>query len=377
MNHSFDTVVIGAGPAGMGCGIILQKNKHNVCVIDKAVFPRSKTCAGLVTGKTYDLISSLFDDADTDELFCFTAGSVKICDKTGVLSETPIGNKARLVNRMEFDNALVEKYKALGGRMFEGEKNISIDYENDRVILSSGDTVSYNYLVFADGALSMFHKRIKVDRRKLAFGIEAYVPSSKLYTDSVDLYFDYVKNGYLWVFPHGETVCVGVSNLYDKKTDLKKIIADFLRSNGVDPDTQRYIGAFLPYGYAVPQNKLPDNVMLVGDAGGFTDPISGEGLYMALRTGMLAADALSSSKPKVEYLESVKPLISVVRHGKRVQRLFFSSAIQKMFLDKVRNKTRFVGYYYDNMVDYYRYDYRGFRKLIRDYKRKRANSLPG
>lgn len=370
MDQHFDTVIIGAGPAGMGCGIVLQKNHHNVFMIDKAVFPRNKTCAGLVTGKTYRLIKELFVGDDIDNLFCCTAEAVKLYRKTELLASAPIKNIARLVDRIDFDNALVEKYKALGGMTLEGERNIRIEYENNRIILSSGDSVSYKNLVFADGALSLSHKLIKFDKRKMAFGIEAYVPSDQFSTDSVDLYFDCIDDGYLWVFPHGNTVCIGVANMYNKDTDYKKILSDFLTSIGVDPDKQHYTGAFLPYGYVIPQEKLPKNVILVGDAGGFTDPISGEGLYMALKTGMLAAEALADTDPKAVYMNSVKPIASIVQEGKKVQKIFFSSAVQKVFLKKVIGKERLVSYFYDNMVDEYNYDYGNIRKMYGDYQHK-------
>ncbi len=368
MNHSFDTVIIGAGPAGMGCAIILQKNDHKVCVIDKAVFPRNKTCAGLVTGKTFKLINMLFDNEEVDGLFCYTSSFIKLYRGNQLLVEAPIKNSARLVDRIDFDNSLVEKYKSLGGRILEGERNISVDYDQNRVVLSNGDIIGYNHIVFADGALSISHKLLKVDKRKLAFGIEAYVPSEQFDTSSVDIYFDCIEDGYLWAFPHGKTVCVGAANMYNKSTDYKKTVSDFLRSNGVDPEKQRYVGAFLPYGYVVNQEKLPDNAILAGDAGGFTDPISGEGLYMALRTGMLAADALSSSEPKKAYLKSIQPVMSIVKNGKKAQKLFFNSGVQKTFLKKVQDKRDLVAYFYDNMVDEYRYDYRSVGKMYSDYK---------
>ncbi|MBQ3284091.1 MAG: FAD-dependent oxidoreductase [Ruminococcus sp.] len=370
MDQHFDTVIIGAGPAGMGCGITLQKDHHNVCVIDKAVFPRNKTCAGLVTGKTYRLIKELFDGEEFDSLFCCTADTVKLYRKTELLASAPIKNSARLVNRIEFDNALVERYKALGGIILEGERNIVIDYENHCVILSNGDHIGFQNIIFADGALSLSHHLLKFDKMEMAFGIEAYVPSEQFNTDSVDLYFDCIDDGYLWVFPHGETVCIGVANMYNKEIDYKKILTDFLEDIGVDPNKQHYTGAFLPYGYVIPQEKLPKNVILVGDAGGFTDPISGEGLFMALKTGMLAAEALADTDPKAAYLNSVKPIASIVKEGKKVQKIFFSSAVQKVFLKKVIGKNGLVGFFYDNMVDEYNYDYKNIRKMYGDYKQK-------
>lgn len=368
MDHRFDTLIIGAGPAGMGCGITLQKAGHSVCVIDRSVFPRNKTCAGLVTGKTLGLIKEIFDGEDVEGLFCYVTDSIKLYRKTDLLAEGEIKNGARLVNRIDFDNALVERYKSLGGKIMVGERNIRVDYENNRVVLIGGDTVSYDNIVFADGALSLSHKLLKFDKRKMAFGVEAYVPSDQFSTDSVDLYFDCIDDGYVWVFPHNDTVCVGAANLYNKKTDYMKVIRDFLSSIGVDPQIQSFKGAFLPYGYVVPQNELPDNVILTGDAAGFTDPISGEGLYMALDSGIIAARSLSSQDPKRTYLESVKPIISIVKSGQKVQKLFFSSAVQKVFMKKVKGKNGLVSYFYENMVDDYIYDYDHVTKLFSDYK---------
>lgn len=369
MELYFDTVIIGAGPAGMSCSITLQKNHHQVCVIDKAVFPRNKTCAGLVTSKTLELIKALFDDTQVDKLFCCTADRIKLYRGTQLLTDSPIKNHAHLVNRIDFDNALVEKYKSLDGKILEGEHNIIIDYANNSIILSGGDIIRYHHLVFADGALSLSHKLIDFDKKEMAFGIEAYVPADQFNNTSVDIYFDCVDGGYLWAFPHSDTVCIGVAGLYVKRIDYRKILSDFLESLGIDPVKQKYTGAFLTYGYVIPQEKMPDNVILIGDAGGFTDPISGEGLYMALKTGMLAADSLSADQPKEVYLESVKPIASVVKNGKKVQSIFFSSVVQKLFLKKVKGKNDLVSYFYDNMVDEYRYDYRHIEKLYQDYKK--------
>lgn len=367
---TYDTVIIGAGPAGMGCAVSLIKSGKTPCVIDKAVFPRNKTCAGLVTAKTERLIRQLLSDDHYDDVFCNSADSIKLFQKSSELVEAPLSRPVHLVDRIDFDNALVDRYKSLGGTILEGERGFSVDYDNNRVTLSDGSEIGYNTIVFADGALSMAHKNLKVDKGRMALGIEAYVPSDRTDINSVNIYFDYLKDGYMWAFPHSDTVCFGAANLFKKGVDYKALFIGFLNDLGVDYSGVKFIGAFLPYGYIVPQEKLPRNVILVGDAAGFADPISGEGLYMALQSGIYAAEAMQTDDPKNSYLKKVKPIIETVKDGAKVQKLFFSTAVQKTFLNKVKGKKGLVSYFFENQVDEYKYAYRDIRKLYGDYKNR-------
>lgn len=371
MKYNYKTIVIGAGPAGAACGITLQKQGVKNCVLDKAVFPRSKTCAGLVTGKTYRIIERLFDSNAPQELFCFTSGEVRLFSKTKLLVAAPIEHPVRLVNRSEFDNALARRYQSLGGELKQGEQGYAIDYSNNRITLKSGDVLTYETLVFADGALSLAHKLTKVPREKLAFGVEVYVPAQQLDVKSIDLYFDYLDNGYVWVFPHGDTVCVGAANQYRKGVDYQKILQTVLRDLRVDAQGVKTIGAFLPYGYVVDQKKLPQNVLLAGDAGGFADPISGEGLYMSMQTGIYAARCVGAASPKKEYLQSVKPLQQLVADGRKAQKLFYTPAIHEKLFRRVKGNSRFVSFYFENQVDDYHYTYRQMKQLYDAYKSKR------
>ena len=233
MAVKYDTVVIGAGPSGSACGITLQRRGIKNCLIDKAVFPRHKTCAGLVTGKTYKLINKLFGENDTACLFCDSSSEIRLFKRKKELVTAQIKNPVRLVKRRDFDNELVKRYKALGGELFEGKRILRIDYGSNKIKLKSGKAIEYKNLIFADGALSLAHKKLNFGKSKLAFGIEAYIPKEQLDTDSIDIYFEYIDGGYIWVFPHGDTVCAGAVNQFKKGVDYKSILSGFLADIGV------------------------------------------------------------------------------------------------------------------------------------------------
>lgn len=368
MERFYDTVIIGAGPAGSACGITLQKSGAKNCVIDKAVFPRHKTCAGLVTGKTLKLINELLSERDNSALFCDEAQKVRLFRKTKLLAEGDIKNPVHITKRTVFDNALAEEYINLGGTLLQGKKIVSVDEKNNRVTLSDGTAINYKTLVYADGALSLSRKLPKADKPKLAFGIEVFVSKEVFFTECVDLYFDYLKDGYVWVFPHGDTVCIGAGGDFVRDKDYKKMLRGVLKDMGIDTDGLKYHGAFLPYGDLPSQKKLPDNILLIGDAGGFADPISGEGLYMALQTGIYAAKAVMTADPKKRYLESVQSLQRIVKDGRHAQKLFYSPLVYKNVMKKLNGNGKIVSFYFDNMVEEYRYEYRDLGKLRKDYR---------
>ena len=364
--------MIGGGPAGMSCGIFLQKAGKESCVIDKAVFPRDKTCGGLITAKTYKLLSLIFENEDMESLFANNVPAVTIYDRNTPLVRAETGTGSRLVHRLTFDNALMQKYKELGGTVFENEKDYVIDYADNKVTLSNGDTISYKYLVFADGFFSRSQKIAGIGRpASSAFGVETVLPAGSLTEDSIGLHFGYVKEGYIWVFPCGDSFCVGAAGDIRNNADVKGILLRFLDEIGIDAQGVRLQAAFLPYGSIIPQEKLPDNILLVGDAGGFADPISGEGIYFALETGMLASQALCGSKPKKTYLESIKPIVRIIKQGKSLREYFYKPSTQKLFIGHVKGNEAFLRYFFDHQIaEYgYEYSYSQMLKLYNDYKK--------
>ena len=373
--YYYDNLIIGGGPAGMSCGIFLRKAGAQCCVIEKALFPRDKTCGGLVTEKSYRLIRMIFENDNLDSLFSNTVSDVTVYDHNTPLVRSEVDKKLRLAHRLVFDNALVQKYKALDGIILENESGYTIDYANNRLLLANGDTVHYKYLIFADGFLSQSHKLINYDRSAAcAFGIEAMLPSGSLAEDSTALHFGYIKDGYIWVFPYGDCICAGAAGSPSPDIDYKAVLLNFLNDCGADTRDIRLQGAFLPYGGIIPQENLPNNVLLAGDAGGFADPISGEGIYFALKTGMLAAQALLSGSPKSSYLKAIRPVIRTIKQGAFLRDKFYRPQMQKHFLDHIKGNCVFLKFFFDHEVAEYEYGYNHMFKLYSDYRKEKALS---
>lgn len=107
----------------------------------------------------------------------------------------------------------------------------------------------------------------------------------------------------------------------------------FLASLGLDGKSYEMKGAYLPYGKVVCQERGQDDVILIGDAAGYADPITGEGLYFALKSGTVAAETIASGAKNLRksYLHAMKQSVKTIRQGKLLQRIFYRPTMQKRF----------------------------------------------
>lgn len=370
MKKNCDAVVIGGGPAGISCGITLQKNGVSNCVLDRATFPRDKTCGGLLTEKSFALLKNLFECEDgqsPDHLYLSKVKRIMICNGTKKLVSAKLNSTLYQTKRIYFDNELVKYYRSIGGELYEGAVDYSIDYDRNVVTLANGDEIGYRYLVGADGANSGIRRHFGIKDDAPAFCVETFVPKADVdHPDILSINFGIVNYGYLWVFPVGDEFCIGLGNRFDKSLDYPAILKDFLAQIGTTKE-YRIKGAFVPCGGLADQSKTPDNVLLVGDAGGLVDPLHEEGLYAALFSGIKAAQTIAVGKGKPEYLASIEKLTRGAIDGNRFQRKFFAPDIQKKFKFILRGRRGFLRFYCDHQLAWYEYSYREIRQMLKDY----------
>ncbi|MBE5847859.1 MAG: geranylgeranyl reductase family protein [Lachnospiraceae bacterium] len=361
---NYKVVIVGAGPAGVSAAYHLAKKGVNCCLIDKCTFPRFKLCGGLLTEKTINLLKEYNFD-DWESVIKNKVNKVNIFSKGNRIVTVETKRYFYLVDREEFDNWLLNKYIKLGGALRLGEKveKISLDKKE---LITSKETITFEYLIGADGAKGITSKLIKRKAIPYAFGLETEVPTvlSKGNLDSIDLDVSVACDGYSWRFPKGETTMFGVACSYKKNNSCLDLAKTVL------PKGAKVKGAFLPYGGGVKTVVDKNGLLLVGDAAGFVDSVTGEGTYYALKSGEIAAESFAHENPLNWYKKNIGYIIKGVNKSWRLIKLFYK--FRNTILQIAKNHHRFVGFVCDNQVAIQKCDYSIF-KMLYFYKKGEKN----
>lgn len=292
-DQPYDLLILGGGPAGSAAAMTAVKAGLKVCAIDKASFPRDKLCGGLFTGRSRahyqtifgrDLDPALFEDRHA---ISFHMGGKPM----GCIENAP---PMYLTMRWDLDAHLLQLAQDAGAEIRQGTRVARIDIPGSKVILADGTHVRYRMLVGADGVTSPVARALfgrAFDADTIGFALEKEMPPEPdpdiARTVRVD--FGAADWGYGWSFPKRSSTIVGVGGVQRLNPDMKARLvryADHLGQGAADGMK----GHFLPFGdYKTRPGR--GNVMLVGDAAGFVDPITGEGIAYALRSGQMAAMA--------------------------------------------------------------------------------------
>ena len=174
-----------------------------------------------------------------------------------------------------------------------------------------GDKFRCQFLIGADGAGSVVARSFSLLPSKTeanGIGLQSEIPYERV-TEMpeedrrrVHLDFGRVPNGYGWVFPKKEVLSVGIGGVFrgGEKVNLQPYFTGFLKDLKLikEEKVERVMGHRLPCFYNENSRLARENVLLVGDAAYLMDPLTGEGIYYAIRSGMLAAEAILQSKEK-------------------------------------------------------------------------------
>jgi flavin-dependent dehydrogenase len=307
--RSAEIAIIGAGPAGAHLATRLASEGRGVVLFDpKGAW--EKPCGGGVPTRALREFGFILES---------TSYPRKLVRRITMIS--PLGRRVSLTLDEPFAvysrrilNGLVLDRAIQAGAEFVRESVCEFSRNGDGWAISTdaGNLYRAKFLVGADGAASFTRRRLvgifpKQDLA-LAFGYNVDCGDKRSYSDETDSEMDEVIirfprdfTGYLWAFPRPGVMNFGVASKLGERTSdqLRALLGDFVADyyGGVMPaaESLTFFGAKIPTLDLASWRDLQtigEGWALIGDAAGFADPITGEGIYYSFKSADLLADAL-------------------------------------------------------------------------------------
>jgi len=317
-----DVVVVGAGPAGAAAAITLAQAGRDVVVVDRARFPRDKTCGDGLTAGALRLLDGLGLDPSSVASW-LGVDDVVVRSPSGYTARFPLprdrGSFAVVARRADLDSALLDVARAAGAKVLDGHACTGATLHDDRVTVDVAGVgpVQARYAIGADGMWSPLRKALGAGEAGYLGEWHAFrqylrgvAPAAK------DLFVWFEPDllpGYAWSFPLPDgraNVGFGIQRSASphgpgsvRVQDMKALWPEILARPhvravlGPDAEPESAHRAW-PIPARIDRATLAmGRALFVGDAAAATDPMTGEGIAQALLTGMLAATAIDEAGP--------------------------------------------------------------------------------
>ena len=320
----FDLIVAGGGPAGSAAAQAAALRGLDVLILEKSEFPRYKPCGGALSRKALSLLDHTLPQWIQERNI--TGARVHYED---LLLERHRGyDITLLINRSAFDQHLLDR-ALLSGAEAKTEKVLGFRDAGECVHIQTKEGIyKSRFLVIASGCQDGLKREISGRERRKSNGvclvseIEAEEEGiSERLGRALDIHFGVAGGGYGWIFPHRGYYSVGIGGLCSRLHHPRQVMRRFLKENGFSEE-ERLSGHIIPQG-GNKRRVARGRVLLAGDAAGFVDPFTGEGIYYALASGKIAGEMVGDA-PATSLARSYESRIEKEFGGDLRYALFFS-----------------------------------------------------
>lgn len=319
--RSADVIVVGAGPAGCASALLLAERGHRVLVLERAEFPRPKLCGEYLSPETARILDRLGVLKAVDKAGAVPLRGMKITapDGTVLLADYPTQapwrgyrDHALALPRLVFDQILLEQVKASAAEVRERHRVTDLLLEGDQVVGVAGlDAEGRAFearaqvVIAADGRNSVVANRLGLVRphRLRRFALLTHVEGIEGFDEHGEIYVDPPDYAILNPLAPGKvnlSLVVPLDHVAPYRGRLETFffarlrLLDHLRPRLSGMRPLGPVGALGPLAYRMAPPSC-GGVLLVGDAAGFYDPFTGEGIYTALRSAELASEVIHAA----------------------------------------------------------------------------------
>jgi geranylgeranyl reductase family protein len=298
MSERWDLLVVGAGPAGAAAaiGALWMQPELRVLLLDRADFPRDKSCGDGIAPHAIDLLTAHGVTGLVDE--CVPVGRLTL--SLGDASASRLMQRpAWVIPRELFDARLVAAAERAGAvRRVHRVRNVGAGPTEGTVLVD--DDLTASVVVGADGAGSLVARSLGAPAGSSALAIRGYAPTpARRRGEQVIVFGQTRQPSYAWSFDRGDGLAnVGYGELLTAarpRPSRALLLAQLERLlPGAAEGAQRWRGHHLPlstWGWRPGDGP----VLLAGDAAGLVNPMTGEGIYYAVLTGLLAGRAAAAA----------------------------------------------------------------------------------
>jgi flavin-dependent dehydrogenase len=334
MSTQAPVAIIGGGPAGALAASLLGAGGKNVLLFDEKL-AWEKPCGGGLTHKALEQYPFLTEAGNG-------GNPIEDCELI-----SPSGQRVRF--QMQHPVAIFSREK-LNRLVLERALCAGVKVCNERVTRIAGNPGDWqlettrgeyeaSYLVLAAGARNPFRSQFlsPIPPSDLMVTAGYFIPGC---TSLMQIQFLKGITGYIWVFPRTDHVSAGVAGKMGEisTAELRRVLEQWLEENGFGLDGARFYSHILPSFRLHTFEALEacgDGWAMIGDSAGLVDPITGEGLYYALRSAELCAQALLADKPEDYRVRLQDEVLGELKLAARVSKRFYSGQI---FGDSVLEK---------------------------------------
>jgi flavin-dependent dehydrogenase len=339
MNGQHPIAIVGGGPAGALAGARLAEGGKDVLLFDEKL-AWEKPCGGGLTHKALKLYPFLENAGKESN----SIGHCELISPSGLRVRFNMKHPVAIFSRLALNGLLLERARRARAC---GRDGGTVDIRHERVtlidridrdwrLITSHREYRASYLILAAGARNPFRSQLlsPISPSDLMVTAGYFIPGR---TSLMQIQFLKGITGYIWVFPRVDHVSAGIAGKMGETSSarLRRMLEKWLAENGYRFDGAQFYSHILPSFRSQTFETLEvcgEDWAMIGDSAGLVDPITGEGLYYALRSAELCAEAVLSGRPDEYQTLLEEELLSELKLAARVSQRFYSG---KVFGDSV------------------------------------------